>query len=264
MNFKHIHIGSIIAEQVLLQQIAIGRICKFFGYPEEQIEAMYQEESLDCNDLLKWSKLLKYNLFLYYQNHLILYAPSGASISRKTVATGDSQTFRKNIYTQEIKDYMIGLVLKKGKEPMWVAEKYHIPKNTIYRWLKKNISKEEPKPKSHLSLKKNLIPNYKVIFEDLAKERYKDLIPKHIQDKINSLDNHLDVLELNRLIFNQNYSSKETAQMKAYDRASIEKILETQQKEKLNNREIALMFHLSRNTIAKWRKEYSPNPKGEF
>ena len=255
MNFKHIHIGSIIAEQVLLQQIAIGRICKFFGYAEEQIEAMYQQESLDSNDLLKWSKLLKYNLFLYYQNHLILYAPSGASISRKAVATGDSQTFRKNIYTQEIKDYMIGLVLKKGKEPMWVAEKYHIPKNTIYRWLRKETGRL--KKKETENKKKNLNPNYKAIFWDLAKERYKDLIPKHIQERIENLNNHLDVLELNKLIFNQNYSSKETAQMKAYDRASIEKVLETQEKDSLSNREIALMFHLSRNTIAKWRKEYN-------
>ena len=255
MNFKHIHIGSIIAEQVLLQQIAIGRICKFFGYSEEQIEAMYGQESLDCNDLLKWSKLLKHNLFLYYQNHLILYAPSGASISRKVFATGDSQTFRKNIYTQEIKDYMIGLVLKKGKEPMWVAEKYHIPKNTIYRWLRKETGRL--KKKETENSKKNLNPNYKAIFQDLAKERYKDLIPKHIQERIENLNNHLDVLELNKLIFNQNYSSKETAQMKAYDRASIEKVLETQEKDSLSNREIALMFHLSRNTIAKWRKEYN-------
>ena len=237
--------------------MAIGRVCKFFGYSEEQIEAMYQKESLDSNDLLKWSKLLKHNLFLYYQNHLILYAPSGASISRKVVATGDSQVFRKNIYTQEIKDYMVNLVLRKEKSPMEVSEKYHIPKNTLYRWLKKNISREEPKAKSHLSLKKNFSPNYKVIFEDLAKERYKDLVPKYIQQRIESLNNHLDVLELNKLIFNQNYSSKETAQMKAYDRASIEKVLQTQVKDNLSNREMATMFHLSRNTVAKWKKEYN-------
>jgi DNA-binding transcriptional regulator YiaG len=127
----------------------------------------------------------------------------------------------------------------------------------LYRWLKKNISREEPKAKSHLSLKKNFSPNYKVIFEDLAKERYKDLVPKYIQQRIESLNNHLDVLELNKLIFNQNYSSKETAQMKAYDRASIEKVLQTQVKDNLSNREIATMFHLSRNTVAKWKKEYN-------
>ena len=255
MNFKHIHIGSIIAEQVLLQQIAIGRICKFFGYTEEKIEAMYQKESLDCNDLLKWSKLLKHNLFLYYQNHLILYAPSGASISRKVITTGDSQVFRKNIYTQEIKDYMIGLVLKKGKEPMWVAEKYHIPKNTIYRWLRKETGRLKKKVTENS--KKNLNPDYKAIFQDLAQQQFGEDIPLDIQNRIEHLSSHLDVLEVNKLIFNQNYSSKETAQMKAYDRASIEKVLQTQEKDQLSNREIALMFHLSRNTIAKWRKEYN-------
>ena len=258
MNFKHIHIGSVIQEQVQLQQIPMSRICKFFNYTDSEIDAMYTKESLDSNDLLKWSKLLKYNLFLYYQNHLILYAPSGASNKHKNISRGqNSHTFRKNIYTQEIKDYMVNLVLRKGKEPMEVAEKYQIPKNTLYRWLKKNVSQDQTKDKSRLSIKKNLTPDYILIFQDLARERFKDLIPKYIQEKIENLNNHLDVLELNKLIFNQNYSSKETAQMKAYDKASIEKVLQTQVKDKLSNREIATMFHLSRNTIAKWRKEYN-------
>lgn len=256
MNFKHIHIGSIILEQVQLQRIALSRICKFFDYTEEEIEAMYAQKSLDADDLLKWSKLLKYNLFLYYQNHLILYAPSGASIGRNNSGSGShSQVFRKNIYTQEIKDYMIGLVLKKGKEPMWVAEKYHIPKNTIYRWLRKETGRLKKKVTENS--KKNLNPDYKAIFQDLAQQQFGEDIPLDIQNRIEHLSSHLDVLELNKLIFNQNYSSKETAQMKAYDKASIEKILQTQEKDSLSNREIALMFHLSRNTIAKWRKEYN-------
>ena len=116
---------------------------------------------------------------------------------------------------------------------------------------------DQTKDKSHLSIKKNLTPDYLLIFQDLAKERYKDLVPNHIQERIENLNNHLDVLEVNKLIFNQNYSSKETAQMKAYDRASIEKVLKIQEKDSLSNREIATMFHLSRNTIAKWRKEYN-------
>ena len=99
--------------------------------------------------------------------------------------------------------------------------------------------------------------NYKNIFQDLAQQQFGEIIPLDIQNRIEHLSNHLDALELDKLIFNQNYSSKETAQMKAYDRASIEKVPQTQEKDKLSNREIALMFHFSRNTIAKWRKEYN-------
>ena len=172
MNFKNIHIGSVIQEQVKLQQIAMQRICKFFDCSEEEVEVMYQKSSLDAEILLKWSKLLKYNLFLYYQNHLILYAPSGAGISNKNISKDDSApTFRKNIYTQEIKDYMVNLVLKKGKEPMKIAKKYQIPKNTLYRWLKKSLSQDQPKEKSLLSIKKNLTPDYILIFQDLSRER---------------------------------------------------------------------------------------------
>ena len=257
MNFKTIHIGSVILEQVQRQQITIQRICKFFGYTPEEIETMYTRESLDSNDLLKWSKLLRYNLFLYYQNHLILYAPSGASIGNKKGLkdsySNNSRLFRKNIYTQEIKDYMIDLVLKRGKTAIEVAEKYNIPKNTIYRWLRKDDSKVE---KSISSQKKNIIPNYKVIFQDLAKKQFGENIPKDIQSRIEHLQNHLDILELNKLIFNLSYSSKETSKMKAYDRASIQRVLQTQAEEKLSNHSLALMFHLSRNTVAKWKKEY--------
>lgn len=59
MNFKNIHIGSVIQEQVKLQQIAMQKICKFFDCSEEEVEMMYQKNSLDAEILLKWSMLLK-------------------------------------------------------------------------------------------------------------------------------------------------------------------------------------------------------------
>lgn len=45
--------------------------------------------------------------------------------------------------------------------------------------------------------------------------------------------------------------------MKCYDPDSIQKILHIQQKEKLSNKEAATQFHISRNTIAKWKKLYA-------
>lgn len=144
MNFKNIHIGSIILKQVQLQNISTKRICNFFKCSEDEIEDFYEQKSLDTDMLLKWSKLLKHNLFLYYQNHLILYAPSAASIAKKEASKNDDtqHLFRKNIYTKEIKDYMVELILKKEKTQAEVVKKYHIPKNTLLRWLKKNQTQE--------------------------------------------------------------------------------------------------------------------------
>lgn len=256
MNFKDIHIGSVIHEQVQLQEIAIKRICNFFGYNEDEIEAMYEQKSLDADLLLKWSKLLKYNLFLYYQNHLILYAPYGASIATKKASNNTTYSFRKNIYTQEIKDHMVNLVLKGGEEPMTVAQKYCIPKNTLYRWLRKSTPQEITTKKKNTVPKKGRRPEYKLIFQDLAQKQFGTTIPTSVQNKIEKLQNNLDILEVNSLIFNQKHSTRETAKMKVYDKESIEKILNIQQKEKLTNQEIASQFHVSRNSVAKWKKLY--------
>ena len=43
MNFKHIHIGRVIQEQVALQQIQMPRICKFLKVEEEEIEALIKD-----------------------------------------------------------------------------------------------------------------------------------------------------------------------------------------------------------------------------
>ena len=75
---------------------------------------------------------------------MILYAPSASSIKSKNFSEKNTElAFRKNIYTKEIKDYIIELVLKKEKTRTEIVEKYHIPKNTLFRWLKKNRPSEE-------------------------------------------------------------------------------------------------------------------------
>lgn len=56
-----------------------------------------------------------------------------------------------------------------------------------------------------------------------------------------------DILVLNRKLFGH-----ENAKFKSYDKETISRIL----KYKFSNIEIAKQFHMSRNTIAKWRKDY--------
>lgn len=47
MNFKDIHIGTLISQRVTESGIEISRICNFLNCSEEEIQKMYQTKSLD-------------------------------------------------------------------------------------------------------------------------------------------------------------------------------------------------------------------------
>ena len=78
MNFKDIHIDYFINQRVTENGIEISRICNFLKCTEKEISKMYQSKSLDTELLLRWSKLLEYDFFRIYSQHLILYAPISA------------------------------------------------------------------------------------------------------------------------------------------------------------------------------------------
>ena len=78
MNLKHIHIGKMIEKEVADCGIEMSRICNFMKCNEEDINQMYLQENLSTDVLLKWSKLLEYDFFRIYSQHLILYAPQSA------------------------------------------------------------------------------------------------------------------------------------------------------------------------------------------
>lgn len=74
-NFKNIHIGQLIKQRMQECAIVIERASAFLNVSEDELERMFDEKSLDCNILLRWSKLLNYDFFRIYTQHLILYAP---------------------------------------------------------------------------------------------------------------------------------------------------------------------------------------------
>lgn len=78
MNLKHIHIGKMIEKEVADCGIEISRICNFIKCNEEDINQMYLQENLPTDVLLKWNKLLEYDFFRIYSQHLILLAPQSA------------------------------------------------------------------------------------------------------------------------------------------------------------------------------------------
>jgi len=136
MNLKNIHIGKLIHERVNELQMPVGRIEKFMKCSEEEIENMYLQSSIDTFLLLRWSKLLDYNFFRIYSAHLILYAPP-ANPGNTSQQKGNLPVFRKNIYTEEVKSFILEKITNKEMTLNEVILKYRIPKTTLHRWIKK-------------------------------------------------------------------------------------------------------------------------------
>jgi transcriptional regulator with PAS, ATPase and Fis domain len=136
-NFKNIHIGQLIKIKVLEHEhITPERICNFFNCDEEKIQMMYTSENLETDLLLKWSKLLKFDFFRIYTQHLILYSPPQSSVSKNSKNSTLPQ-FRKNIYTKEIIEFILELIEKGEKDKKEIIDEYRIPKNTLYKWINK-------------------------------------------------------------------------------------------------------------------------------
>jgi hypothetical protein len=136
-NFKQLNIGVLVQQKVGETNIEISRICSFLKCTEEEVENMYVSKSLDSEILLRWSKLLKYDFFRVYSQHLILYSPSKALYKVTENKKTAMPQFRKNIYTKEIIDFVLELTEKGEKTKQQIMDDYDIPKATFYTWIKK-------------------------------------------------------------------------------------------------------------------------------
>ena len=137
MNFKEIHIGKMLKIAVTESGIAMSRICNFLKCEEEEVKQIYLQENLSTDILLKWSKLLEYDFFRIYSQHLILYAPVSADNENTKTQKTNLPQFRKNIYTKEIIDFILEQVSSGEMTKTQVMEKYKIPKTTLYKWISK-------------------------------------------------------------------------------------------------------------------------------
>ncbi|MBE4948451.1 transposase [Chryseobacterium culicis] len=139
MLFKNIHIGELIQKRVVETDISTERLTKFLQCTEDELEKMYTRKSLDTEILLKWSKLLQYDFFRMYSQHLVLYSPPSSSEYYQKIKQQKTQLpeFRKNIYTVEMIDFIMNLIKTNEKTKKQIMEEYRIPKTTLYKWLKK-------------------------------------------------------------------------------------------------------------------------------
>ena len=137
LNFKNIHIGQMIEKRVAESEMETLRICNFFNCTEDEVIEMYQQENLPTDILLKWSKLLEYDFFRIYTQHLILYAPPSAKEQDSKTEKSSLPQFRKNIYTKEIITFILEQIDSGAMTKIEVMEQYKIPKTTLYKWIDK-------------------------------------------------------------------------------------------------------------------------------
>ncbi len=136
MNYKDIHIGELIKNLVAERGIDLPRICNFLNCKEKDVIDIYQSESLDCDLLLRWCKVLEYDFFRIYSQHLILFAPANVKSCKNDKTTTVPQ-FRKNIYTKEIIEFILEKLDTDKMTKAEVIKVYNIPKTTLYKWINK-------------------------------------------------------------------------------------------------------------------------------
>lgn len=137
MNFKQIHIGELIRKIVKEDQLDPYKICSYLEISETELTKMYHSKSLDSELLLKLSKVIKYDLFRVYSQHLLFYAPTNNSQHTPRKPETEIPVFRKSIYTKEIIDFVLELIQNKTKTQAEITELYGIPKTTLHNWIKK-------------------------------------------------------------------------------------------------------------------------------
>lgn len=136
MGVKNIHIGNMIEKRVQETNIDSSRICKFLQCEEQDLENMYASKSIDSYILLRWSKLLEYDFFRIYSQHLLFYLPNQKDMKDKSKETSLPQ-FRKKIYTKETIDFILDSLKSGEKTKRQIMEGYRIPKTTLYQWVNK-------------------------------------------------------------------------------------------------------------------------------
>lgn len=139
INFKEIHIGQLIQAKLAEENIAIKRAASFMKCTESEINQYFLQKELSTEIVLKWSKLLEYDFFRLYSQHLVLYSPPKKN--NILDSNGNKMSclpcFRKNIYTKEVILFILKLIISGEKTKQQIVDDYRIPKTTLYTWIQK-------------------------------------------------------------------------------------------------------------------------------
>lgn len=140
-NFRNIHIGKLIYNRLKECEVSFERAAVFLKVSEEDLERIFTQKSLNSEMLLRCSKLLKYDFFRIYSQHLILYSPQNSNTDKKEERKTTLPIFKKNIYTKEVINYLVELVDNGNKTCKEIQHEYNIPATTVLRWQNKYSKK---------------------------------------------------------------------------------------------------------------------------
>ena len=100
-------------------------------------------------------------------------------------------------------------------------------------------------------------PDYQKIYSEIIERYHPEMKDACIYYLKRAVWSSMDVITVNDILFSKKNSKQVhlfNQKHRAYDEATINKILAYQKKHKLNDTQVALHFKLSRNSIAKWKK----------
>ncbi|RKT01743.1 hypothetical protein BCF58_0967 [Chryseobacterium defluvii] len=100
------------------------------------------------------------------------------------------------------------------------------------------------------------IPDYKKIFIHILEKKYPERLKEFEFILKKKHFSELDVIFINERIFGANNRLKtdHNQKFRSYSKHVIQYILEYQQRNNLNNIQLARHFKLSRNTVTRWKK----------
>lgn len=136
-DFKEINIGMYIHQCIKDREMNLSTICNFMKCSEDEINKIYHQKSMNTETLMQWSKLLKYDFFRLYTQHLILYSPPTKTRDPEYKDKNTLPQFRKNIYTKEIIDFILEILETGYKTKGQIMAEYGIPKTTLHKWISK-------------------------------------------------------------------------------------------------------------------------------
>ncbi|HLW41084.1 MAG TPA: hypothetical protein VKY82_01800 [Flavobacterium sp.] len=103
---------------------------------------------------------------------------------------------------------------------------------------------------------RNLEPDYVRIYKDLIKMKFPEFLDDFEELLQKEELNFFEITRINKILFGKKNRDQKSLEQKykAYDKATILKMLRYQKKHGLNNTQLANHFKLSRNTVASWRR----------
>jgi hypothetical protein len=107
-------------------------------------------------------------------------------------------------------------------------------------------------------------PFYKKIYTDILNKKFPHKIKECNVILLKDTLSFLDIIQLNQRIFGNQEISSDNQRLRSYNTEAILEILEYQKKYSLNNSQLAIHFRLSRNTVTRWKRNFSDLVSNNF